>query len=201
MSLLKLHSETKSHNHFVTIDNDPSLTSHHTVVILLGPINDVNDLNYIYLVRVDLVSYPRHTLVFFWLDLHLCRRRKLLSNDKQQAAHGNPWKMQHLYLTLCIRVASPTFSRIPFCLGADAFWLSMAMLYPDENPRLCKRRRPIIHQYIRTEVEILAFELPLVTYMWMSEKLVYQALYHAKAMQLVLDRRKATRSRWYRDGW
>jgi hypothetical protein len=64
MSLLKLHSETKSHNHIVIIDNDPSLTSHHTVAILLDLSNDVNDLNYIYLVRVDLVSYPRHTLVF-----------------------------------------------------------------------------------------------------------------------------------------
>jgi hypothetical protein len=49
MSLLKLHSETKSHNHFVIINNDPSSTSHHTVAILLDQSNDVNNSDYFYL--------------------------------------------------------------------------------------------------------------------------------------------------------
>lgn len=78
MSLLKLeslstfHSEMKSYNHFMIIDSDPLPTLHHTVAILLDQSDDVNDSDYLYLLRVH-SYYPRHFLVFSWHDLHMCR--------------------------------------------------------------------------------------------------------------------------------
>jgi hypothetical protein len=91
----------KSYNHFVIIDNDPSSTSRHTVAILLDQSDDVNDSDYFYIVKpaqANKASYQgRYKLVPYYL--------KSLK-DKQQVAHENSGKMQHLHLTSCIRVAS-----------------------------------------------------------------------------------------------